>query len=505
MLIKAIGFSRLCMVLCLGLVSGCMMIPKPIPSGVFQAQAQADRQMVTANQEPVQGPISLYEAIGRALKYNLDFHLERSEKILAMNELDVSQYELLPQLIGEAAYSGRDKFSGSASRSLITGNQSLATSTSSDRDVHSANLSLSWNVLDFGLSYIRAKQAGDRVLVAEEETREVVNRLVQDTRAAYWRAVSNDRLIANMEELLVKVNQAIADSKRVETERLDRPLTALTYQRELISIKRELEQLQRDLSLSKIQLAALMNLPLGESYTLVIPERTNNVKSIGISPQLMEQIALENRPEIREVSYQKRINSYEAKAAILSLFPNLDLNFGKNYNSNSFLFENDWLGYGSRITGDLINLFKIPATNREFEAREKVLDARRLTLSMAIMTQVYVSLARFEYSKREFETAADYFTTQKKILDQLISAESLDSVSQQSLIREEMNLMVAEIKYDIAYSELENSYAGIFAALGLDLLPGHAFIMPLETLKSILEKRFSALSLYDEIFEMKIE
>ncbi|MGK0298240.1 MAG: outer membrane protein TolC, partial [Gammaproteobacteria bacterium] len=306
-------------------------------------------------------------------------------------------------------------------------------------------------------------------------------------------------------DLLVKVNQAIADSKRVELERLDRPLTALTYQRELISIKRELEQLQRDLSLAKIQLSALMNLPLGESYTLVIPDRSTNVKSIGISPQLMEQIALENRPEIREVSYEKRINSYEAKAAILSLFPNLDLNFGKNYNSNSFIFENDWLGYGAKISSDLINLFKIPATNREFDARGKVLDARRLTLSMAIMTQVYVSLARYEYSRRELETAADYFTTQGKILDQLISAESLNSVSQQSLIREEMNLMVSEIKYDIAHSELENSYAGIFAALGLDLLPSHAFMMPLETLENIIEKKFSALSLYDEIFEMKIE
>ena len=496
--------DKLWIVTCLCLVSGCLMIPQPIPNEVFQRQAELDRKLITANQEPVDGPISLYEAIGRALKYNLDFHLERAEKILALNEMDVSEYELLPQLVGEYSYAGRSNFSGASSRSLITGAQSLQSSTSSDRDVNSANLSLSWNVLDFGISYIRAKQAADRVMVAEEETREVTNRLVQDTRAAYWRAVINERLVSEMDDLLVKVNQAIADSQRVEVERLDRPLTALTYQRELLDIKRELEQLQRNLSVAKIQLAALMNLPLGQDYSLVIPERTDYVKSIGISPQLMEQIALENRPEIREVSYQKRINSYEAKAAVLSLFPNLSLNFGGNYSDNSFLFENDWLSYGTRITGDLINLFKIPATNREFEAREKLLDAQRLTLSMAIITQVYVSLARFEYSRREFETAADYNITQQKILDQLISAERMASISQQSLIREEMNSMVAEIRYDIAYSELENSYAAIFAALGLDLLPNHAFLMPLWTLEDILERKFSALSLHDEIFEMKV-
>jgi FimV-like protein len=497
-------FTRQVAILWLLLVYGCAMIPTSIPNADFAEQAEVVRRQVTANQEPVAGPISMYEAIARALKYNLDFHLERAEKILALNDLDVSQYELLPQLVGNLGYAGRDTFSGSSSRSLITGSQSLQTSTSSDRDVRSADLSLTWNILDFGISYFRAKQAADRVLIAEEETRSVVNRLVQDTRAAYWRAVSNDRLIAKMEGLLERVNQALADSQRVEIERLDRPLTALTYQRELIGIKRELEELQRELSLAKIQLAALMNLPLGESYSLALPDRTNDVKTIGISPQLMEQIALENRPEIREVSYQKRINSNEAKTAILSLFPNLNLNFGKNYNSNSFLFENDWLGYGSRITGDLINLTKIPATNREFNAREKVLDARRLTLSMAIMTQVYVSLARYEFSKREFDTARNYYTTQQKILNQFISAVSVDSVSQQTLIREEMNMMVAEVKYDIAYSELENSYAAIFAALGIDILPGHAFLMPLDSLENILETKLSALSLDDEIIGMKV-
>ena len=492
----------LCTLLCLCLLAGCQVVPEPIPDEFFQEQAESDREKVTANQEPVDGPISLYEAIGRALKYNLDFHLERAEKILALNEMDVAEYELLPQLVGELGYDSRTNFSGASSRSLITGNQSLQVSTSSDRDVRSANLTLSWNVLDFGLSYIRAKQAANQVMVTEEETREVVNRLVEDTRTAYWRAVTHERLISKMDALLVKVNQAIEDSRRVEVERLDRPLTALTYQRELISIKRELEELQRDLSVAKIQLAALMNLPLGRDFTLDIPERTDRIKSIGMSPQLMEQIALENRPEIRAVSYEKRIESFETKAAILRLFPNLNLNYGANYNSNSFLFENDWLSYGARITGDLINLYKIPGVQRESEARQKLLDARRLTLSMAVMTQVYVSLARFEYSKREFDTAADYYNTQNKIFEQLVSAESLASVSQQSLIREEMNLMVAEIKLDIAYSDMENSYAAIFAALGLDLMPRHAYLMPLWAIEDTLMRKFSAMSLYDQIFDM---
>lgn len=35
-----------------------------------------------------------------------------------------------------------------------------------------------------------------------------------------------------------------------------------------------------------------------------------------------------------------------------------------------------------------------------------------------------------------------------------------------------MNTLVAELRYDIAYADLENSYAGVYAAVGRDPLPG---------------------------------
>ena len=43
-------------------------------------------------------------------------------------------------------------------------------------------------------------------------------------------------------------------------------------------------------------------------------------------------------------------------------------------------------------------------------------------------------------------------------------------------------MLIAEVKFDIAYAELENSYASIFAALGLDPYDADGFMMPLNTL-----------------------
>ena len=401
---------------------------------------------------------------------------------------------MLPTFVSNLAYTSRSNFSGANSRSLLTGLESLASSTSSNRDIHTADLNLSWNILDFGVSYVRAQQAADNVLIAEEAKRKVVNRIVQDVRSAYWRAVSNDRLIVQLEELMIRVKAAIVESKEVEARKLDRPLTALTYQRELIGIKRELEKLQRNLSLAKIQLAALMNLRPGESYELEIPDRSDTVRDIAFSPQMMEQMALENRSEIRELIYKKRITAKEAKVAVLNLLPGLNLNFGGNYSDNSFLFNNDWLTYGARISWNLLNILKLPATKRNIKAKEKVLDAERLALSMAILTQVHVGIAQHEHAKREYRTAADYFETQKKILVQIEAAREADSVNEQSVIREQMNTLVAEVKYDIAFADIENTYAGLLGSIGIDPVPYDANNDSLESLSEALEKHFESMN-----------
>ena len=485
-------------------LAGCSLIPVPLEAREISDRATADRHAVTQGQEPVTGPISLYEAIARALKYNLDLRLELTQRTLAETRLDLSRYELLPQAVAGSAFNSRDKFSGSSSRSLLTGIQSLESSTSSDRDIATADLNLSWTVLDFGLSYVRAQQAADRVLQAEEEKRKVVNRIVQDVSTAYWRAVSNDRLIARLGDLLNRVNQALRQSQEVESRKLERPLTALTYQRELVGIKRELQELQRDLAFAKVQLAALMNIPPGQEFEIEIPSRGRNDRSIDISPAMLEQLALENRPELRNVAYDQRINRKEATTALLSLLPGVDFSLGKSYSSNSFLFNKNWLAYGAQVSWNLFNVFKLPATRRAVAAQDEVLMAQRLALSMAILTQVYVSLVQNAHASQEYMTASEYFDTQVKIVDQLQSGVEAKAVTEQSLIREEMNMLLADVKYDIARADVENAYAGLFAAIGVDPVPGGVISGEVEDLASTLRQHFEHLSLRDQLYSLKV-
>jgi hypothetical protein len=114
-------------------------------------------------------------------------------------------------------------------------------------------------------------------------------------------------------------------------------------------------------------------------------------------------------------------------------------------------------------------------------------------------------MAQYQHSQREYNTAADYYLTQGKILAQLESGVATNTVTEQSLIREEMNMMVAEIKYDIAYSDVENAYASIFASLGIDPFPINTDTSSVELLTNSIMKYYDGLSLQEQLFSMKVQ
>ena len=47
-------------------------------------------------------------------------------------------------------------------------------------------------------------------------------------------------------------------------------------------------------------------------------------------------------------------------------------------------------------------------------------------------------------------------------------AAARDAASEQALIREEMNTLVASVRYDIVNSDMQNIYGELFASMGID-------------------------------------
>ncbi|MBD9680860.1 TolC family protein, partial [Pseudomonas sp. PDM18] len=144
-------------------------------------------------------------------------------------------------------------------------------STSQDRDRDVADLTMVWNVLDFGVSYVSAKQQADQRLILDERRRKVRQTIVQDVRSAYWRAVAAERLLGRIDSLTARVEQARKDSQNLGAQRIGDPVQAMSYQRSLIEATRQLEVQRKALSLAKTELATLINLPPGTDLKLAMP------------------------------------------------------------------------------------------------------------------------------------------------------------------------------------------------------------------------------------------
>lgn len=446
----------------------CTVTPRPMAAGELDARARDVRAAATAGQEPVAGPIDLYEAMARALKYNLDHRVEQLAQAVKDRELELSSWDMLPQVVASGGYFGRSNQAGASSLSLLTRRQSLEPSTSTDRDVAAGDLTLSWDVLDFGLSYVRARQKADAALVAAEERRKVSNRILEDVRTAYYRAVSAQRLLAKLTELQGAIGRTLDDSERLAERRNAPPLIALTYQRELIEIEAQVKQLGRELQIAKAQLAALMNLEPGTPYELVLPPREAELPRVALDADAQVMAALANRPELRQLGYQGRINRRDLDAQILQAFPSLKGFAGVNADSNGFLFNNGWAQYGARASFNLLNVFRLGDAKKAVRAQGGLIRARELATAMAVMTQVAVARARLGLFSSELDTARHQHAVQAKIMRQIAGGHRAGTVSGQTLLREQMNTLVSEVRYDIAYADAQNAYANLHAAMGMD-------------------------------------
>ena len=164
-------------------VAACDIQPKPLGQDELLSIAQGRLvDVVPADQEPVRGAIGLYEAMARALKYNLDRQVELKEEALRSRELRLADYDMLPDLVASAEYTDRNNDPGSRSVNLETGTVSAAATRSTEQQEFDGDLTLTWDILDFGISYNRSQQRADDVLIALEQRRAATNRVIEDTR-----------------------------------------------------------------------------------------------------------------------------------------------------------------------------------------------------------------------------------------------------------------------------------------------------------------------------------
>jgi outer membrane protein TolC len=479
------------------LISGCSITPIAVSENDISTTAQADVALLSQPQDQIERPIGLDEAIARALKNNRDKKLKALETALAQGQIDLVQHELLPSLTASAGYTDRNNYAATASVTFTDDEpdplgDNPAYSVSQDKERTTYDAVFSWNLLDFGLSYVRAKQHADRYLIAKERERKVVHNITQEVRAAYWRAVSAERLLKQIGPLNGKASSALANSREVEQKRLRSPIEALYYQRELLDIQRSLQSLRKELVNAKIELAGLMGLKPGTDFELADANKPEfKAPTLELDLTTMEEKALTNRPELVETYYQQRISAAETRSAILKMFPGISFNAGVYHDSNDYLRDQDWNTLGAQVSWNLLDVFKVNAEQRLAKTRDILAEEQRLATSMAVLTQVHLAKVRFDQARDSYKLAARYLDVAQRIRQQSEDSTNSKRTSELDLIRESLNTVLAELRRDVAYADLQNSYGQIFVTMGMDLVPEEYTQTSLKDLSNEIGMRFA--------------
>lgn len=454
--------------LLLFVITGCSVKPDAFIKSDVEKILITDREKALLNNAPVTGVITLEEAIARALKYNLDLRTKLLEQSLASAELEAGKYDMLPKLMANAGYFWRNnenvRFSADPDQpDIFTNNTPFL---SSEREHIGQDLTLSWNLLDFGASYYTAKQNADRVIIASENRRKAMHNLIQNVRSTYWHALAAEALGNRISQAVSSAEDALSKSRAMSDDGIRSPGDALRYQRNLLENLRLLESVQREVVSSRVNLANLMGLLPGTSYELVEPKE--NPQSLNVNLMQLEEFALLRNADLREKMLDARIAAHNTRKALLSILPNLSFDYGIRRDDDFYLKNSQWNDASVRVSYNLFNLLSGPSIKRAAKKNEAVAEMRRMALQMSVLTKVHLSYYQYEEALKQFTRADELFTVDSK-LEQLAAAQTQSNTG--GSLREisaAVTSILSLVRRYQAMSKVEESAGLVQSTVGLE-------------------------------------
>ena len=469
------------------LVAACSnRSPEPLIKEEVQTSAQEDFELLKESTANAPMEIDLYQALAIAIKNNRELRIQVMDSALSQGQIDVVKFDMLPKLSANAGYKVLEKHPASTSVSMVTekdseGNDltgaentaanalgdSPSYTVSQETPSRTTDIGFTWNALDFGLSYVRAGQQADRYLISKELERKAIHNLTKEVIYAYWKTLSADELLAEINPLMDRVNKALDDYEYIEQLLISSPMDALLYQKELLDVAQILNTQRRALMDSRAQLSTLMGLMPGQDYILTKTDKPLTELVMGLEEQ--EEVALFSRPELLEIRYQAEVTAKEARASMLSLFPSLQFNATWTYDSNKYLLNKNNTEYGAVFGANLLNIFQAGNINDVNKINKQIIEEQRLALSMAVLSQVHIANINYAQSLREYSNAKHYLSVAQRINELIANAQKISRFGELEVIREEASLLVSRLRNDIAYAELQYSLGTLYSSVGMTL------------------------------------
>ena len=458
------------------LLAGCVT-PKPLTADDIARAGKQRMDELQRKQAAMGEALTLPQALDWALDNNLSLRAEALEKSLARQNQRIASVAMLPNITAQAGYRWRSNLSASSSQNIVTGQQSLVPSTSSDRTGTTASLEASWNVLDFSLAWLRARTEGEKLNLAAEARRRMSHQLALEVTYAWQRAALYQQIDPELARIREDVRRALGKVDKVAATGLSDPVALLEYKASLLLILKRMDALVTEMNQSRDELGRLLGVPLGRVMRLVQASEPVTPHLPGLSVQDWQYLALLHRPEVRMGLYAQRNAERGAYRKMVEQFPSLLFKYGTNYDSNSFLVNDRWEDSSVNLSMSLMRLATLPL-QRRLAALEKEQAVLQVDIqSVAVMTQVAIAhKALSSVSMQECLGGALLKTTDQKmaLLDARFGAATVDELT---MVRSRVDHLLLRIEREMSRIELSRAMLVMAQSVGVGAWPDEVLDM----------------------------
>ena len=435
--------------------AGCVVTPEPIEGPRHVERSQQDLGKLRSTEFVPTKPIELHEAMARAVAFNLRYRVAEIERDITNAELEKSNFDMLPSLEVNAA---RDR-------------NSVKISNTDDRIANTASATFAWNILDLGVSYARANQQADEVLITQEQERKALQDIIRQVNAAFWRAAAGQRLLTKVHAIARDLQVAMTASRDMERTRATDVISAVAFRRDIVESVKQALAIRRELHEAKTELAELLNIRPGTDFELALPAMKAGLPRLPMSVENLEIFALENRPELRIEKYNERVSDWQAREALYNLLPGLKLSVGQNYSGDSTNLSPNWISTGVNMGMNLFKLFSGSGEIEIAEGKAELARRQRLALSMAVLTQVHMSRIKFHSAAQQVRLAHEIAESDRKLTRLVRTDGQFLNNNFLEAVRMATRQLQSEMAEQRAYVDLVSAHADLMHAVGLDLFP----------------------------------
>ena len=433
--------------------------------------AAAELTKLSAPVLPLYAPLTLDEAIQRALAHNLDYQLLRLDRDLREEEASGARFKMLPNLIvsAEANYRSRVRAVRSKILDADTGGTFPAYAYSAPKDNVLADMQLAWNLLDFGISYFRSRQAENQILIAEQQARRAGQNLALDVTLTYYRAVAADRAADQARDMLGRIQKHQQVIRRQIDGKVLGEIKGLDSEEALVLMRMKLQDFETEHRSAKSELASLIGLAPGSEMEFAPVDFEILPQQITLDVHALEQEALENRPELYEQDLQEKVMLDEVNAAIVDLFPSPVASLGLEHDSNRYLKYHTWHTAGLRASWNLLALPQRMSRVKQAKLKVEMVKERRIALACGVLAQTHLAVIACEDDLHQFELARGLNQIRQRKLAAALKHLQQGQIDAAEVMRLEGEALFARIRYMLAHADVATSVRRLANAIGRGL------------------------------------